>query len=308
MRNRRRGYPLGNIGSSKHSVPLHEDLLDSPAWKALTPLQGMVLIDWYRYYVWLTKWDREPLPEGMTYTWSQCRVQISENAFRDAVKRIVVIGFFDRAPRLESSRPGSPQKYVPSKRWQSWSDDVEAAKAKRAMGSKDNRIARQRERRTQFLKNPAPPLRAGIRGERKRKKEPPLSEGIPPPFNEGIQGGTPPIECGDTEGKSGTSHPHSMRGSDSMPCSTSEATEEGTLPKPSITPEELTRQLAEHFPNEDHPPDVIVLGWVKTIGFETARTILNSGLRNGHDSKRMYARLESMARSANGSDRKATAL
>jgi hypothetical protein len=131
-------------------MPLYDELRESDAFKALKPAPALVLLDLLKVYYRESRFDKEPLQDGIVYTWTHCKVDVSEDAFYRAIKRIVEIGFFERAPHLESGRPGSPRVFEPSKRWQSYRTPSD--EKVKAGDSKKRRIQEKRKRRTEYRK------------------------------------------------------------------------------------------------------------------------------------------------------------
>ncbi|MCC6485897.1 MAG: hypothetical protein IT364_00220 [Candidatus Hydrogenedentes bacterium] len=187
-------YRLGYMGTG-NNVPLTFEMLKSDAWNALKSTQRDVLIDWYQGYVRLSRWDYEPLEEGMTYTYAQCKVTIREATFLAAIKRILEVGFFVRAIHLESGRPGSPRKFLPSKKWLDFRfSDKEKAKRKAYADAKERRLDEKRKRRESF------------RSSLPEKKEPPISVPTRPTESVPIRKGGTPKKCADTLQESSNSH------------------------------------------------------------------------------------------------------
>lgn len=276
-------YRLGYMGSANKNVPINFEMLESDAWKALTPLQCLVLIDWYQNYVRLSRWDYEPLAEGMSYTWAHCKVDMSENAFQTAVKRILEIGFFVRAVQFEAGRPGSPRKFLPSKKWQEHRLDREQqAKQKASSDSKKGRLAEKRKRRKAF--------RSSLSG----KKEPPTKAPTRPPMNAPIRDQSTPNECADTCPNSGDLDPQSVRRSYNDPY--------GSIGSsvPSIasanSAQDLVDELALRYREDNHPPNSMVFGWIEAIGLARCKTMLIPVVQNGHSAEKVYGLLEKMAK------------
>ncbi len=271
------------MGSANKNVPLDFEMLESGAWKALTPLQRDVLIDWYKDYVRLSCWDTEPLANGMSYTWAHCRVDISENAFQTAIKRILEIGFFKRAVHLESTRPGSPRVFLPSKDWQVYKlGDKQKARQITSNELKKKRVDEKRNRRKAF------------RSSLSEKKEPSASAPTRPPMNAPIRDQSTPNECADTCPKTSNSDPQSMRRSYSDPYGSTGSS------VPSIasanSAQDLVDELALRYREDNHPPNSMVLGWIDGIGLSRCKTMLIPVVQNGHSAEKVYDLLETMAK------------
>jgi hypothetical protein len=142
---------LGFIGAG-FSVPLFFEVLESDAWNALTPLQHDVLIDMFRVYLLQSKFDTVFMDRGLAFTWAHCPFPISEESHSEAIKQIVRVGFFDRAPQYDDGRPGSPRMFTISRRWREYRlTEMEKSKRDLHFQAKSERLRGKRARRRQFL-------------------------------------------------------------------------------------------------------------------------------------------------------------
>lgn len=83
--------------------PLPYCMLDSDAWRDMSAMASMILLDMIHAFNGQTYSDNKPLPSGMKYTYSQCRVCCSERAFIDARASIVRIGWFQTPHALQDN-------------------------------------------------------------------------------------------------------------------------------------------------------------------------------------------------------------
>lgn len=141
-------YFSGSIGSF---CPLYlPDILNSPQFKAMGahPKHQLILLDMIDICNYLDGSRKGCSIEtnGFHYTWSDCRIEVSEDAFRFAVKDIVSRGWFKVISRKRLDDGPSMKMYVPSADWKKkrLSDqeitriqDVETRKKKRISDSKE---------------------------------------------------------------------------------------------------------------------------------------------------------------------------
>lgn len=108
---------------------LYWNVLDSVAYRVLTPSQRLVLIDMLREYFGASSFDTDRIPDGFTYTYGQCTVDITDKTFYSAIRRIRKVGFFDRPIEIQEHRPAAPNRYVPSAAWEKYRpSDIERQK------------------------------------------------------------------------------------------------------------------------------------------------------------------------------------
>lgn len=141
-------YFSGSIGSF---CPLYlPDILNSPQFMAMGthPKHQLILLDMIDLCNYLDGSRKGCSIEtnGFHYTWSDCRIEVSEDAFRYAVKDIVSRGWFKVISRKRLDDGPSMKMYVPSADWKKkrLSDqeitriqDVETRKQKRISDSKE---------------------------------------------------------------------------------------------------------------------------------------------------------------------------
>jgi hypothetical protein len=82
-------YQLGRL-----YITLSDEMMASDSYRVLTPLQRCILLDVLRT---IRNKYREFLPEyarsrSFTYTYSECRVLASENAFHGALRELLRVG------------------------------------------------------------------------------------------------------------------------------------------------------------------------------------------------------------------------
>lgn len=116
MRAAKRSRQFGHFGKGL-SVQLFFEMLDSQACLALSGTEYRVLSEMMRKFQKLSGWDTRRLDEGMTFTWNDCPFVIAERTFRDAVGRIMSLGFFELDPQYEGGGLCSARRFVPSRKW-----------------------------------------------------------------------------------------------------------------------------------------------------------------------------------------------
>lgn len=163
MRRKNKTPPqLEYFGSGRYT-PIHDELIKADAYKALKPTARLVLLDMIRRERRLS-YGNKHLYEGFTYTWGHCNEDVSEETFRQAVHRVVELGFFTVDPDIQEGRPGAPIRYQASRKWEQFKLDAEAVKKQdRRLARKKARIANKRKRRTDY--------RASL-GEIRKKRNP----------------------------------------------------------------------------------------------------------------------------------------
>lgn len=140
---KRLGFFLAN---QEWFVPLSDGLLNSDAFQALSPTARDILIYWLRAYRDASSFDIEPLPDGMTFTYSQCPLPMAEETFNKGRKQIREHGFFDAPREIQPLVPGEPIRFTPSRRWEQFkAPSLETRKAKKSV-----RVKKKRARRTEM--------------------------------------------------------------------------------------------------------------------------------------------------------------
>lgn len=132
-------------------VRIYRELIESRAFRVLTASEGLVLIDMILVYFQASSLDTQSLPEGFTYSYSQCRVKVSEKKFYRSVSRICEIGFFRRPIDIQEQRPAAPHWYVSSIDWINFEPTrIERLALEKKERLKKRRLAEKRRRRTNF--------------------------------------------------------------------------------------------------------------------------------------------------------------
>ena len=109
---------LNTYGSAAHGVFINGELRESVAYRTLTPAARLVLIDWLGRYMQKSKGDTESLCKaGITYSFSDCKENVSHKTFKTARAEIVAKGFFEYSPKLQTLIPGSRRLFTPSTAW-----------------------------------------------------------------------------------------------------------------------------------------------------------------------------------------------
>ncbi len=85
-------------------VPISRGLLQCDAWRDITPLQRVVLIDMIQYFYHSSKFDHSDLSGvGLQYSFKNCMVNCTENAFDTARKAIVARCWFVTPAELQKA-------------------------------------------------------------------------------------------------------------------------------------------------------------------------------------------------------------
>lgn len=142
-------YFSGNIGSF---CPLYlADILNNPQFKAMSshPKHQWILLDMIDLCNYLAGSRKGCSIEtnGFHYTWSDCRIEISEDAFRCAVKDIVSRGWFKVISKKRLDDAPAVKMYVPSTDWKKKRlSDQEIARIQDCGEQKQKRIADSKKR------------------------------------------------------------------------------------------------------------------------------------------------------------------
>lgn len=124
---------LNTYGRAAHGVFINGELRESVAYKTLTPAARLVLIDWLGRYMQRSKGDTESLREnGLSYSFSDCKENVSHKTFKTARAEIVQKGFFECPPKLQTILPGSRRLYTPSTAWRQY---VPSPSEQKALGT-----------------------------------------------------------------------------------------------------------------------------------------------------------------------------
>lgn len=151
--NKEKDKGLDTYGTG-YPTPLRKEVLESVAYKVLAPTEKLILADMLRAYFRRTHWDKVPLPDGMTFTWTQCQEIVSENSFQSAVRRICRNGFFSAPPEIQERRPCAPRRYGATTKWRDYkATEQEAKRLSRHLESKTVRTTAKRQRRNKFREN-----------------------------------------------------------------------------------------------------------------------------------------------------------
>ncbi|HOZ48656.1 MAG TPA: hypothetical protein PLO37_15685 [Candidatus Hydrogenedentes bacterium] len=124
-------------------ITLSDQTLQSDAWLVLTPLQRSILLDLMRT---IRNKFRETPPDqarkhGFTYTYSECRVLASENAFHGGMQELKRVGWVDILAEHQREAIAGPVYYAVSDRWKSYAmDDQERGKTARKRRSRQRRL------------------------------------------------------------------------------------------------------------------------------------------------------------------------
>lgn len=144
----------GNIyvppkGGGIRTIPIREDIRDSPAYQLLPATARLILFDMIGAHCRATRWEKSPAP--FSYSWRMSGEPCSESAFTDARRAVVAAGFFETRGADQTNEPGGPIHYRASAAWQTFKPSSEqAAEIQRRDAAKGKRIAHQHKRRKRF--------------------------------------------------------------------------------------------------------------------------------------------------------------
>ena len=148
---RKKNQQMGTYGRGRFLM-LSDELQQSAAYRVLSPIQKLVLLDMLRLYGRLSRFDREPLPDGFSYTFKNCLEGINETSFYDARKRLVDVGFMVRRDDLKRLTPGAPDVFSASSGWMKYQpSDAESARLASSEQRKQNSLARGQARKRRFI-------------------------------------------------------------------------------------------------------------------------------------------------------------
>lgn len=153
-RHDRRQFGFYKVG--RHFVLDSLDLTSKMAYRVLSHVERLILRDCIRAYNRQSKFDRELPKGGFTYTWEQCTEDVSERAFREAMKRLVRIGWIEWPPEVQDNRPASARRYMPSQKWNEYKPSAsEREKLTKYDQMKAGRCIEKRRRRQNYLSGKA---------------------------------------------------------------------------------------------------------------------------------------------------------
>jgi len=134
---------------------VYNELRDSEAYRVLTPAQKLIFLDMYSCFMRACNFNKSSITSsGFQYPSAMCREDVDESTFTCARTRICKVGFFRRAPHLESGRPAAPNCYLPSTNWREYKPtEIEQRRLQRRVNRRKKRHSRARERRTKFLQD-----------------------------------------------------------------------------------------------------------------------------------------------------------
>lgn len=148
---KRKREQMGTYGRGGF-VMVSDELRQSTAYRALTPTQRLVLIDMLRLYMRLSDFDKETLPDGFSYAFTNCHELLDERTFYDGRKRLVDVGFLERRDDLKRLTPGAPDVFSPSRRWTKYQpSDAEMARLAALEQRKQTSITRGQARKRRFM-------------------------------------------------------------------------------------------------------------------------------------------------------------
>ena len=133
-------------------VAIADVLRQSSAYRVLTPSQKLVLFDWLRLYMRLSAFDKEPVPDGFSFSYANTIEPIDETTFYHARQRLVDVGFFEQRNDLKRLTPGAPDVFLPSTRWMHYkATDQEAERLDAVEQRKRRSLERGRSRKRRFM-------------------------------------------------------------------------------------------------------------------------------------------------------------
>lgn len=151
---KRPGGRLGHYWANGEAfLALPVGMRESAAWRVLTAKEQWILTDWIECYNRASNNDRmDILDIGFAYSWGHCRIDVSERTFRSARRSIARRGWFRCPPQIQSLRPGSPSRFIPSQDWERYEPTaLELQTRQRREKAKAGRIRRAKLRKSQYL-------------------------------------------------------------------------------------------------------------------------------------------------------------
>ena len=156
---------LGFYGGSPFTL-LSDEVKKSVAYRTLTPVARLVVIDMIGKYHLASKGDKVPIMSvGFEYVFERCTEPVSYNGFYLAITAICEHGFFETPPELQSLTVAQPAVYVPSRKWKTWHEPLAIAKLARREQKKRGRVHRDKQRRTRYHRpdDPHAPAESGTK-------------------------------------------------------------------------------------------------------------------------------------------------
>lgn len=103
-------------------LQLFDDVHLSTAYKALTPLQRLILIDMIRTWARACNYAgaASVSETGIMYTYASCAEVCDEGVFYTALKAIEQKGWFCKDYSRDNPRPGKPHRHFPSTDWRNY--------------------------------------------------------------------------------------------------------------------------------------------------------------------------------------------
>jgi hypothetical protein len=128
-------------GGTTSFVPVFEGLKRALAYRTLNHTHKLVLLDMLGKFNRTAHTNQAGLfTDGMPYTYSVCDEDVSECAFKNALKAIVSHGFFRVKPGY-CPESGQPKHYIPSTAWTNYRPtQAELGRLKKRVSSKERRI------------------------------------------------------------------------------------------------------------------------------------------------------------------------
>jgi len=151
----RRGHKHAKIFDhygTGHGLFLRDEIREALAYRVLSPVERLVLMEWLRTYGKASAGDTVDLSDtGVLFCFSQVREDIGERSFQRARQRLIRAGWFQGAPHLKPLRPGAPNRYLPSTDWRAYKPTAAEAEALRKRDAiKAASLRRARRRRVDF--------------------------------------------------------------------------------------------------------------------------------------------------------------
>ncbi len=158
--NKRKQKQMGTYGTGGFLM-VSDALQGSTAYRVLTPIQKLVLFDMMRLYMRLSGFDKEPLPDGFSFAFTNCRELIDETSFYDARKRLVEIGFLERRDDMKRLTPGAPDVFSASSKWMHYQPSTAEAARLRTMEQRKQRSLERGQARKRLFIEKHPQRRKG---------------------------------------------------------------------------------------------------------------------------------------------------
>jgi len=141
-------------GNTGMFIKLYDAILDSPAYEVLGPTSRCVLLDMFRV---VRNKFRDIPPEAatqtsFTFTFDECRLNVSHNTFRKAMKELRRVGWVELKAEHQRDGVATPIQYTVSERWRDYRrSEKERADCYKRERVKDKQLRRDYEKKSGIL-------------------------------------------------------------------------------------------------------------------------------------------------------------